>query len=149
MPYHRPPNSVSLAPQRRITGAPTPCRGHSAARLAAMSRDTPQLARLPMSQYTIVYCDTKKNSSQPLLVTIKFVYCDTNLAIKSLLSRYNDLYHNTIFPPSGHNTPRCIAIQSMPFKPFSVTIQNLYRDMISFSPRPVFQPWCHDTMTVS
>ena len=74
----RRPSAVSQAPQRRVAGAPAPCRRHCAARRAAVSQ---ALCRTPScrvvvrsrysvlsyanirSQYTVVYYDTIPASS--------------------------------------------------------------------------------------
>ena len=81
------PHAPCPAPLRTLPRAPTPCRKRPSARPCAVSQDTPQLARLPMSQYNIVYCNTifffySQANLPSHCVTIQWLYCDTAPMLK-------------------------------------------------------------------
>ena len=131
-----------------------------------------QLPALPMSRYTIciVTLSPAFSLSHNTLCVLRYTF---PLAIKPLIHNtlnciaiqssiliaasvtMQSVYCNTLCPAAS---PFYVTIQSVYYdsnlassaiQPFSITIQNLYRNTISFSPGPVFQPWCHNTMTVS
>ena len=102
-------------PQRRVAARRQPCRGRvscSSCRVVAwlaVSRDTPQLARLPMSQYnpciaihfqppalqpqsqyTLVYCNTIAQPTSPSHVTIQGCIVILTQPFKPTMSQYND-----------------------------------------------------------
>ena len=52
------PRAPCPTPLGTVPRAPASCRRRPNERPCAVSQDTPQLARLPMSQYSIVYCNT-------------------------------------------------------------------------------------------
>ena len=113
------PTPCSKPPAGRVVGAVAVSRP-SAARTSgrvmawlAVSQDTPRLARLPMSQYTIVYCNTKKPvANLPLChnTTRVLQYTSSHCTPKATMSRYNGVLQYTHKPFKPPKT-WCVTIQ--------------------------------------